>query len=242
MPSLELPVIGRPEELALLAGLAAALACLARPLWPAARLLVTAVHELGHVSAALLLGGKVRRVHLWRDTAGLTTYALPAGTGRVGSVVVLLSGYPAPGLAGLLGAALVAAGWARWWVGLAAAAAAVMLVLWVRNAWGMVLSFAVAVVLAWVTLAAWPPVVIGVGAAMAGLLLAGGWRAAATHVAGRERGGRAGSDAALATRLARGYGSRSRSLPAPLWSGLFLVVASATLVAGGWLLGSAVTR
>jgi Peptidase M50B-like len=221
------------DEVALVAGLLLALACLARPLWPAARLLVTAVHELGHVSAALLLGGKVRRVHLWRDTAGLTTYALPAGTGRLRGLVVLLSGYPAPGLAGLLGASLVAGGWSRWWVGLAAAVTAVMLVLWVRNAWGITLSIVVAGVLGWVAWAGWPWLVTAVGAAMTGLLLVGGWRAAATHAAGREQGGRAGSDAALATRLL--------AAPAPLWSWLFLLAASATLLAGGWLLAGAVT-
>jgi Peptidase M50B-like len=213
-------------------GLVLALACLGRPLWPAARLLVTAVHELGHVSAALLLGGKVRRVHLWRDTAGLTTYALPAGTGRLRGVVVLLSGYPAPGLAGLLGASLVAGGLARWWVALAAGVTAAMLVLWVRNLWGISLSILVAGALGWLAWAGWPPLVTAVGAAMAGVLLAGGWRAAATHATGRERGGRARSDAALATRLL--------PAPAPLWSWLFVLVASATLLAGGWLLAGAV--
>ena len=220
-----------PDQLALLGGLVLALAGLSRPLWPAARLLVTAVHELGHVSAALLLGGQVRKVHLWRDTAGLTTYALPAGTGRLSGAAVLLSGYPAPGLAGLLGAALLAGGWARWWVGLAAAVTAVMLLLWVRNAWGICLSLLVAAALGWIAWKGWPPLVVGVAAAMTGLLLIGGWRAAATHATGREVGGRAGSDAALAT--------RHLAVPAALWSWLFLLEASVTLLVGGWLLSVA---
>jgi hypothetical protein len=232
---MSLPGLSRfsPDQLALLAGLLVALAGLSRPLWPAARLLVTAVHELGHVSAALLLGGKVRKVHLWRDTAGLTTYALPAGTGRLSGAAVLLSGYPAPGLAGLLGATLLAGGWARWWVGLAAAVTTVMLVLWVRNAWGIGLSLLVAAGLGWIAWKGWPPLVGGVAAAMTGLLLLGGWRAAATHATGREVGGRAGSDAALAT--------RHLALPAAVWSWLFLLAASVTLLVGGWLLGVAVT-
>jgi hypothetical protein len=91
----------------------------------------------------------------------------------------------------------------------------------------------VAGVLGWVAWAGWPWLVTAVGAAMTGLLLVGGWRAAATHATGRERGGRAGSDAALATRLL--------PAPAPLWSWLFLLTSSATLLAGGWLLAGAVT-
>jgi hypothetical protein len=127
-----------PDDVALLGGAAVALAgCLLRPLWPTARLVVTAVHELGHALAAILLGGRVNRVHLWLNTAGLTSYSLPGGTGAVRGATVVVAGYPAPGIAGLLGAVLVVAGQARWWVAAGALVALALLVLWVRNPWGI---------------------------------------------------------------------------------------------------------
>jgi peptidase M50B-like protein len=217
------------QALALAGGVAAALvACMLRPLWPVARLVVTAVHELGHALTALAVGGKVSRVHLWLSTAGLTTYSLPVRTGRLRSGAVAVAGYPAPGLAGLAGVGLVVAGQARWWLLGAALLTLVMLVAWVRNPWGVVSTVLGTAAIGWV---AWsgPPWLVGsVGAGLAVLLLVGGWRAAATHASGREHGGRAGSDAVVAARL----------LPAPaaLWSGLFLLLATVTLLAGGWLL------
>jgi hypothetical protein len=217
------------DEAAILIGLAVALVgCVLRPLWPGARLVVTAVHELGHALAALALGGRVSRVHLWMNTAGLTTYSLPVRTGRVRSGAVAVAGYPAPGLAGLGGIALVVAGQVRWWVAGAAIVTLLLLLLWVRNGWGILTTLAGAGVLGWVALDGAPWLVTAVGAALAGVLLTGGWRAAVTHAAGREAGGRQGSDAVIASRL----------LPAPAvaWSGLFLVAATVTLLAGGWLL------
>jgi hypothetical protein len=223
------------DEAAVLAGVLVALAgCALQPLWPAARLVVTAVHELGHALAALALGGRVSRVHLWMNTAGLTTYSLPVRTGRVRSGAVAIAGYPAPGLAGLAGAGLILAGQVRWWVALGAVVALVLLVLWVRNAWGIVSTLLGAAGLGWVAYGGAPWLVTAVGAGLAVLLLLGGFRAAVTHAAGREHGGRrggGGSDAVVAARLL--------PMPAVMWSGMFLVVATATLVGGGWLLVSA---
>jgi hypothetical protein len=217
------------EELAVVGGVLAALAaCALRPLWPGARLVVTAVHELGHVLAALLLGGRVSRVHLWLSTAGLTTYSLPVRTGRLRSGAVAAAGYPAPGLAGLLGSGLLVAGLARWWVLGAALVTLALLLLWVRNPWGMLSTLAATVGLGWVAWSGRPWLVGAVGGGLAVLLLVGGWRAAASHAAGRELGDRRGSDAAVAARLL--------PLPAAFWSGLFLLAATVTLLAGGWLL------
>jgi hypothetical protein len=217
------------DELALLAGAAAAVAgCAARPLWKSARLVVTATHELGHALVALLLGGNVSRVHLWSDTAGLTTYSLPARTGRVRHAAVALAGYPAPGLAGVVGAWLVLAGWGRWWVAIAALVTVVLAALWVRNAWGLLSTGVAALGLGWVAISGPPLVVTAVASGLAVLLLAGGWRSTAAHFAGRERRGAVASDATVA--------ARALYLPASVWSALFLVTATLTLVAGGWLL------
>jgi peptidase M50B-like protein len=224
-----------PDELAVLAGAAVAVAaCVARPLWRSARLVVTATHELGHVLAALLLGGNVSRVHLWADTAGLTSYSLPARGHRRRHGVVALAGYPAPGIAGLAGAWFVVAGWERWWVALAALVTVVLAALWVRNPWGVFSTIAAAGGLGWVALAGPPWLVTSVASGLAVLLLAGGWRSAAAHLSGRERHGRgaATSDAAAAARVLY--------VPAGLWSALFVGSATATLLAGGWLLAAAV--
>lgn len=230
LTSLPVPALAS-DEAALLAGVVAALAvCLARPLWRAARLVVTATHELGHVVVALLLGGKVTRVHLWLDTAGLTTYSMPWRSRRLRHAAVVLAGYPAPGVAGLAGTGLVVAGHARAWVAISAVVTIALLALWVRNPWGIVSTLLAAAGLGWVawTGPAWW--VTALAAGLAALLLVGGWRAAFTHASGRERAGRGTptSDAVIVSRLLHA--------PAPLWSWLFLGLATATLVTGSWLL------
>jgi hypothetical protein len=221
-----------PDEMALLGGTAVALAgCVLRPLWPTARLVVTAVHELGHAFAAILLGGRVNRVHLWLNTAGLTSYSLPGSTGRVRGAAVVVAGYPAPGIAGLLGAVAVVAGQARWWVAAGALVALALLVLWVRNPWGIWSTVVAAAVLGWLAWSGPPRLVTAVGAGLVVLLLVGGWRAAVAHASGRERGLGGVSDAVLATRFL--------PLPALAFRALFVVVASATLVLGAWVLAVA---
>jgi Peptidase M50B-like len=223
------------DELALLGGAAAALAgCVLRPLWPTARLVVTAVHELGHALAALLLGGRVNRVHLWLNTAGLTSYSLPGGTGPVRGAAVVVAGYPAPGIAGLLGAVLVVAGQARWWVAAGALVALALLLLWVRNPWGIASTVIGATGLGWLAWAGPPRLVTAVGAGLVVLLLVGGWRAAVAHASGRERGLGGVSDAVLAARFL--------PLPALAFRALFVLVASATLLLGAWVLAAAAAR
>jgi hypothetical protein len=220
------------DEVALLGGAAVALAgCVLRPLWPTARLVVTAVHELGHAFAAILLGGRVNRVHLWLNTAGLTSYSLPGSTGKVRGAAVVVAGYPAPGISGLLGAVAVVAGQARWWVAAGALVALALLVLWVRNPWGIASTVVAAAGLGWLAWSGPPRLVTAVGAGLVVLLLVGGWRAAVAHASGRERGLGGVSDAVLATRFL--------PLPAPAFRALFVVVASATLVLGAWVLAVA---
>jgi hypothetical protein len=222
-----------PDQVALAGGAAVAVAaCAARPLWRGARLVVTATHELGHALVALLLGGNVSRVHLWADTAGLTTYRMPVRGGRGRQAAVALAGYPAPGIAGLVGAWLVVGGLGRWWVAIATLATVLLAVLWVRNPWGVFSTVAAAAALGWVALAGPPWLVTAVASGLAVLLLGGGWRAAAAHLSGRERIGRGASDAALA--------ARALYAPALVWSALFLACATASLLAGCWLLVAAV--
>jgi len=222
------------DEAALVAGVAlATAACTVGRLWRVAGLAVTVVHELGHALAALALGGSVRRVRLTADTAGQTSFTLPARAGRARWALVTLAGYPAPGLAGLAGAWLLAAGQARSWLAAAALLLVVLLVLWVRNPWGVGSVLLGAVGLGWLAAEGSPGVVTATGAGLAALLLVGGWRAAALHATLDGHGGWARPSGAVSDSVAVG---RLLPVPAVVWRGLFLAVSTATMLAGGWLL------
>ena len=97
--------------------------------WP-----VTALHEAGHALVVLLVGGRVRAVHLRADSSGLTWHD---GVGARGpAILIAAAGYPAPGLAAVAGAGLVAGG-APMVVGGLAALGTLALLLWVRNVFGV---------------------------------------------------------------------------------------------------------
>jgi hypothetical protein len=222
------------DEVALVAGVVlATAACTVGRLWRFAGLAVTVVHELGHALTALALGGQVRRVHLTADTAGQTSFALPVRAGRARRAVVTLAGYPAPGLAGLAGAWLLAAGEARSWLGLVTLLLVVLLVLWVRNPWGVGSVLLGAVGLGWLAVKGSPGVVTAAGAGLAALLLVGGWRAAALHATRDGRGWARSPTGVVSDSVAAG---QLLLLPAVVWRGLFLAVSTATMLAGGWLL------
>ena len=101
--------------------------------WPRVRLGVTVVHEAGHALVGVLVGRRLRSIHLHSDTSGLTvTRGKPRGPGMV---AMLAAGYLAPAALGLVAALLLAAGRSvglLWLLVLLAAA----LILWVRNGYG----------------------------------------------------------------------------------------------------------
>lgn len=182
-------------------GVAAALVCAPR-LYRAVRYLPTVVHELGHALACLAVGGRVARVDLRFDTSGTTSWRLPPRSGRPGqarfrSALITGAGYPAPPLAGAGMVWLVAAGHVSAVLAGVAAAVAIAGVLWVRNAWGLVVC--AAVVAATFVLAVEVPdepaaiLTLGLGA----LLTFGGLRDAASLFRhGHSRRASAHSDAA----------------------------------------------
>jgi hypothetical protein len=107
--------------------------------WPRVRLGVTVVHEAGHALVGVLVGRRLRSIHLHSDTSGVTvTRGKPRGPGMV---AMLAAGYLAPAALGLAAALLLAGGrsvgllWLL--VGLAAA-----LLLWVRNGYGFLVLLA----------------------------------------------------------------------------------------------------
>ncbi len=125
--------------------------------WPIVRMLVTICHEGGHALVAVLAGRRLSGIRVHSDTSGLTvSRGRPRGPGMV---VTLLAGYPAPMVVGLGSALLVGTGHAAGVLWLLVLLAAVLLV-WVRNLYGVLVVVAAAAVLAGVT---WysPPVILG---------------------------------------------------------------------------------
>lgn len=184
---------------------------------------VTVVHEAGHALVAVLVGRRLSGIRLHSDTSGLTvSRGRPRGPGMIAT---LLAGYPAPALVGVLGAWLLGRGYAVALLWALVLLAAVM-VLFVRNLYGLwvllVLGVGVAAA-SW-----WLPAVVLVWLAyvVAWTLLL----AAPRSVVELARQGRRarGSDVGQLAALTR--------LPTALWTGVFLLVTLAALVAGGALL------
>ncbi len=143
-----------PEASALLAVVALALVVLA---WPAVRTLVTVCHESGHAIVAVLVGRRLTGVRLHADTSGVTlSRGRPTGPGMVAT---LLAGYPGAAFAGIGLSLLAGTGHASGVLWLLVLGALLLLV-WIRNLYGLVV-----VVLAGgaVALATWysPPTVLG---------------------------------------------------------------------------------
>jgi len=181
-----------------------------RPSWRVARNAVTIAHEGGHAVAALLTGRK------------------PYGFGMV---LTALSGYIAPSLFGLGGAALLGRGHitALLWVCVGLLA---LMLLMLRNFFGLlsvVVTGALAFVVSWY---ADPKVQAGFAYLAVWFLLLGGVRPV-FELQWQRRGGRApDSDADQLGKLTK--------LPAGLWVFLFVVVALGSVVLGGhWLIPTA---
>jgi hypothetical protein len=221
-PTIDLHHLLRTSTRANVAGLVVALAAMAPSWgWRVGRLAVTALHETGHALAVLIAGGRVRAVHLRADTSGLTWHQ--GLSTRRARALTAAAGYPAPGLTGLVGAAVVGAGHPTLWLGALAVTGAAEIVLWVRNPFGLLTTLAAVGGLC-ALLALAPRTAIDVaGAATAWYLAIGGLRACLE--ARRERGASDAEELARCTRL-----------PAALCRLGFVAVAAASLAAGTVLL------
>ncbi len=165
---------------------ASAATVLVRPTWRVARYPVTAVHELGHLVAAIALGGRAARVRLRADTSGLTTWKT-SPPGRFRAAFIALAGPALPPLVGA-GCALAFAT-DRSPAGVLVLTAGVALIsVFIRNVWGFVVCGALAAICWW----AWRD---GVGAAQvlmvvsATVLGLGGSRAVTEEMRARPAGG-----------------------------------------------------
>jgi hypothetical protein len=216
-----------PDLWVVLATLVAALAIVVpHTLWRVSRNAITIAHEGGHGLVALLTGRQLTGIRLHSDTSGLTvSRGKPHG---LGMILTAASGYTAPPLLGLGGAALLAAGRITLLLWAATALLIAMLVM-IRNAYGaltVVVTGGTFVVVSWL---AGPQVQAAFAYAVVWFLLLGGVRPAFELQAKRSRGGAGDSDADQLSRLTHA--------PAGLWLFLFHAVSLCSLIGGGrWLL------
>lgn len=199
---------------ALLAVVALALVVLG---WPLVRTLVTVCHESGHAIVAVLVGRRLTGVRLHADTSGVTlSRGRPTGPGMVAT---LLAGYPGAAFAGLGLALLAGTGHASGVLWLLVLGALLLLV-WIRNLYGLVVVVAAGTAVA---LATWyaPPTVLGwIATGLAWLFLISAPRPVLELFRSRS----ATSDAAQLAALTH--------LHRYVWCVLWLVLTLAALVAG----------
>ena len=217
-----------PLPPALLAGAAVvALLVVATPaLWRPARTVVTIAHEGAHGLAALAAGRRLSGIRLHSDTSGLTvSRGRPTGAGMV---LTCAAGYPGPALFGLGAAALLATGHAAavlW----AVLVLLTLLLLQIRNFYGLWAVLVTGAVVAGVT--AWLPPAgqAAFAAAVTWFLLLAAPRTVLELQGARRRRSAPDSDADQLARLT--------GLPALGWVGLFLLLdAGALALAASWLL------
>ncbi|MDQ1512885.1 MAG: hypothetical protein QOC59_727, partial [Microbacteriaceae bacterium] len=164
---------------------AAVLAAVGLPaVWPRLRHGVTLMHEAGHGFAATVTRRRLAGIRLHSDTSGLTVSV--GRTRGPGMVLTLAAGYPAPPAAGLLGVAAVAGGHASaalWGALLLLAAVLVQIRNWF-GLWSVLVSAAVVGAATWLLDPGWQ---MRIALGLAGVLLAGGLRAALELPGARRR-------------------------------------------------------
>lgn len=211
-----------PDTWVVIATMVAALAVIVpHNVWRLSRNAITIAHEGGHGLVALLTGRSLSGIRLHSDTSGLTvSRGKPTG---LGMILTAASGYTAPPLLGLGGAALLAAGHITALLWLATLLLVAMLVM-IRNAYGaltVLLTGGTFVVVSWL---AGPQVQAAFAYAVVWFLLLGGVRPAFELQMKRSRGGAGDSDADQLSRLTH--------VPAGVWLFLFHAVSLCSLIGG----------
>lgn len=217
-----------PDAVVVLGTALGVLVVLAVPaLWRVARHVLTIAHEGGHGLVAVLTGRRLRGIRLHSDTSGLTvSVGRPRGPGMVATA---FAGYPAPAVLGLAAAWLLGRGYAvgLLWVLLVAL---VLLLLQIRNWYGLWVVLVVGAGLVAVTTWAPAAVQVAIAYAVTWYLLLGSPRAVlemqAQRRRERRRGGGGSSDADALARIT--------PLPAIVWVALFWLVCAGAAVLGAW--------
>jgi hypothetical protein len=200
--------------------------------WRVLRFVVTIAHEGGHAVAALLAGRQLAGIRLHSDTSGVTlSRGKPRGPGMI---LTAGAGYPAPSVLGLVFATLIALERVNvlLWV---VAALLLLLLVQLRNVFGILGVLAVGVADAGVIFYGTPRWALVFSCAVTWLLLVGGLRAVielqrSRRRQGSGRGYTAGlqSDADQLARLSH--------VPGAVWVSLFFLVAGAAVLGSGWLM------
>ena len=189
--------------------------------WPRIRLAVTVVHEAGHALVAVLVGRRLDGIKVHSDTSGVTvSRGRPSGPGMV---VMLLAGYLAPAGLGLVAALLLTHHHALALMWLLLAVLAGVLV-WVRNAYGLLTVLLLGAGLVAITRYAHPQAQAVVASLVAWLLLLGAPRPL-VDLLRRPRAQRRGSDPDQLARLTH--------VPTTLWILVLLVANLGGLILGG---------
>lgn len=95
----------------------------------------TGIHEFGHTLVALILQGKVLKVELFGDTSGC---AVTQSTNRFTAILVSLSGYLFASAMAYVSFWLIQVGYVLHFIIALSVLFLVMLILWVRNAYGCI--------------------------------------------------------------------------------------------------------
>jgi hypothetical protein len=191
-----------------------------RRTWPWIRLATTVVHEAGHALVAVLVGRRLAGIRVHSDTSGVTvSRGRPRGPGMV---AMLLAGYLAPGVLGLVAALLFTHGHALVLLWLLVAVLLGVLV-WVRNGYGLLTVLVLGAGLGLVTRYGDARVQAVLACGVAWLLLLAAPRPL-VDLLRRGRAGRRGSDPDRLARLTR--------VPAVLWILALLLADLAGLAVG----------
>lgn len=189
--------------------------------WPWIRLAVTVVHEAGHALVAVLVGRRLAGIKVHSDTSGVTvSRGRPRGPGMV---VMLMAGYLAPAVLGLMAALLFSHGHALALLWLLILVLVGVLV-WVRNGYGLLTVLALGAGLAAVTRYAGAHTQAVLACLVAWVLLLAAPRPL-VDLLRRSKASRRGSDPDQLARLTR--------LPTVLWILVLLAANLAGLVVGG---------
>lgn len=205
----------------LVAAVVAIVMCFNARTWLVLRILVTVVHELGHAVVGVLSGRRLTGITVAADMSGQTvTVGKAQGPGRV---LTTVAGYPVPPVVGAVLMVAAAQGFAPLALALASTLLVVLLVM-VRSALTFVvfaLAAGLGLVVCWYDQ---PVLTTGFVLAVGIFLIVGGLRAVFSLTAEHTRGRTARSDAATLGTLT--------PLPAGVWLALFLIVSTASAVAG----------
>ncbi|MBA8793464.1 uncharacterized membrane protein YhaH (DUF805 family) [Friedmanniella endophytica] len=210
-----------PVEVVLGAALAAFVLVVVPGTWPAARMLVTIVHEGAHGFVALLAGRRLQGIRLHSDTSGLTVSKGPAR--GPGMVATLAAGYLGPAVVGLVAALLLAAGHALALLWLVVLVLGLML-LQIRNLFGLVVLLGAGAVMVGVSWYLSAPVQSGIAYLITWLLLIAAPKPVVELIGRRTRDRSGTSDVDQLARLTW--------VPGVVWAGLFLLANLAGLAVG----------